>query len=145
MNRFDLDIRNIALGFVAAAVAVVTFHQGMIYVLKLASVLPNATPWSFRTGGPLGIPALVNQIFWGGLWGVAFAALFRMIPGSTSWLKGLVWGLVGPAFLGNWVLVPLFKGGPLFASFDIQRMMITLLIGGAFGLGLGLFYGLLRR
>jgi hypothetical protein len=145
MNRLDLDIRNLVLGFVAATLAVVTFHQGLIYALKLMSVLPNATPWSFRAIAPYNVPALVNQMFWGGLWGVAFAALFRMIPGGISWQKGLVWGLLGPAFLGNWVLVPLFKGGPLFASFDIQRMMITLLIGGAFGLGLGLFYGLLRR
>lgn len=145
MRALDLSPRSFLLGFIAAAIAVVTFHQGMILILKLANILPAAVPWGFRPIAPYGVPALVNQMFWGGLWGVAFAALFRMIPGNAAWIKGMVWGFLGPALLGNWVLVPLFKGGPLFAGFDLQRMMITVLIGVAFGLGLGLFYGLARR
>jgi hypothetical protein len=145
MRALDLSPRSLILGFIAAAIAVVIFHQGMILVLKLTNLLPTATPWNFRSFGPLGVPTLVNQMFWGGLWGVAFAALFRMIPGGSSLIKGLIWGLLGPALLGNWVLVPLFKGGALFAGFDVQRMVITVLIGAAFGIGLGLIYGLARR
>ena len=40
-------------------------------------------------------------MFWGGLWGVVFALIADQVPGRAIWLKGLIFGLLGP-LLVNW-------------------------------------------
>lgn len=140
-----VSLRNLALGFIAAVVSVLIFHQGTILILNVLNLLPSV-PWSLRPIGPFSVPVLVNQMFWGGLWGCLFAVIWPHLPGRGFWLKGLVFGLAGPMLLGNWLLVPLIKGGgPLFAGFDLRRMLISALIAAAFGVGLGLIYGGLRK
>ena len=58
---------------------------------------------------PWGVPRLVNNIFWGGLWGALFALIYEWIPGGMSWLKGLIFGLL-IVVVSNWILLPLIKG-----------------------------------
>ncbi len=144
MSGLITNPRSLVFGFIAGAIAVISFHQSMILILHLLKFLPNF-PWSFRPVGPMGVPALINSMFWGGLWGVAFAALLAFIPGRTLWQRGLVFGFLGPVLLGNWLLVPLFKGGAYFGGFVAQRMLISVLIGCAFGFGLALFYKMLQK
>jgi hypothetical protein len=55
-----------------------------------------------------------------------------------------MFGILGPWLLGNGILVPLAKGGPLLFGFAVPRMMIGALIGAAYGLGLGLIYTLVQ-
>jgi hypothetical protein len=153
------------LGFLAAAIAVVTVHQAIVYVLALYKFLPaTAQAWSmqeiktapgfvtaaFQAMGFKGLPQIVNSIFWGGLWGVVFAAVWPRLPGGAMWLRGLIFGLL-VALLSNWILVPFIKGvlfklpnQPFFAGFDPTRMLATGLILGGFGLTLGLVYGLIN-
>jgi hypothetical protein len=143
-----LSLKALAVGFIAGAVAVLLFHQGMVLVLYLTGQTPNF-PWSMRPVPPLGVPAIVNSMFWGGVWGVLFAVVAETLPRPALWLKGVVFGLLGPWLLGNGILVPLIKGGPLLFGGAVPRMIVGALIGAAFGLGLGLiyglFYGLLQR
>jgi uncharacterized membrane protein YagU involved in acid resistance len=139
-----LSLKTLGLGFVAGALAVLVFHQGMILLLHLAGQIPNF-PWSMRPVPPLGVPALVNSMFWGGVWGLLFALVVNALPVTSIWLKGIIFGILGPWLLGNGVLVPLIKGGPLLFGFSIQRMMVGAMIGAAFGLGLGLIFDVLRR
>jgi hypothetical protein len=131
--------KSLLLGFIAGALAVLLFHQGMVGLLYLLGSIPNP-PWNLGTmrGGLLPIPVLVNQMFWGGLWGMGFAVLWPMIPVGAAWLRGAVYGLLGPFLLGNGLLVPFFKGGAYFWGGQPQRMLIGSLIGAAFGAGLGL-------
>jgi hypothetical protein len=131
-------------GFAAGAAAVLVFHQGMVLLLHLAGTTPNF-PWSMRAVGPLSVPAIVNQMFWGGLWGVGFALVGSRIPIPGDLGRGAVYGLLGPWLLGNGVLVPLFKGGNLLFGFNPMNMWRGALIGAAFGLGLALFMRLLGR
>lgn len=138
-----LSLKALAIGFLAGALAVPLFHQGMVLILHLAGQVPNF-PWQMRPVPPFNVPTLVNQMFWGGVWGVVFAAVVEAIPGRSLLLKGVVFGLLGPWLIGNGLLVPLIKGGPLLFGFAPQRMLIGALIGAAFGLGLALIYGLLR-
>lgn len=143
---------DLAFGFVAAAVAVLTVHQGIVHVLGLYKMLPpTSIAWSTKPFGPLGIPTILNSVFWGGLWGVLFAAVWPKLPGATMWLKGMIFGLI-VAVVSNWMLVPFIKGTlfkvpnqTFFANLDPTRMAITLLIVGGFGTVLGLVFGLLRR
>jgi hypothetical protein len=89
-------------------------------------------------------------VFWGGLWGVLFALVYNWIPGGMSWLKGLIFGIF-IVVVSNWTLLPLIKGQVfgqanqvLFGGWNPQRMLIVMAIVGAFGLALGIIYGLIR-
>ncbi len=142
----NLNTRTAILGFIAGALAVLVFHQGMVLILHLMKQVPNF-PWNTSTfrGGPFPIPVIVNQMFWGGVWGIGFAAVVGLIPIAHNILRGVVYGLLGPALLGNGILVPLFKGGPLFWGFQPLRIVISALIASAFGAGLAVFYQLLSQ
>lgn len=128
-------------GFVAAAIAVLVAHQVMVLVLHLAGLIPNA-PYSFRPNA-WGVPVIINSLFWGGLWGVAFAFFAHRLPGDT-WLKGLLAGLIGPLLIGNWIVLPLIRGQTMFAGFVPMRMLIGALIAGAFGIGWAYIYKAMR-
>lgn len=132
------------LGFLAGVLAVLVFHQGMILVLNLIGMVPNP-PWSMRLTVPLSVPAIVNSMFWGGIWGLVFVAVADRLPVGNDIARGAVFGLLGPWLLGNGVLVPLFKGGAYLFGLDPRRMLIGALIGAAFGVGLALFWRLLAR
>jgi hypothetical protein len=96
----------IVLGFIAAAISVLIVHEGIIYLLNAAGYIPGRG-WSMTPAiPPWGVPRLVNNVFWGGLWGVLFALVYEWVPGGWSWLKGLIYGLfivvwsqLGPAAL----------------------------------------------
>jgi hypothetical protein len=144
-------IGRIVLGFVAAAITVVVVHESIIYALATAGFMPNRA-WSMTPAiPPWGVPRLINNIFWGGLWGVLFALAYDKIPGGASWLKGLIYGLF-IVVVSNWTLLPLIKGRVfgqanqvLFSGWDPQRMLVVVCIIGGFGIGLGIIYGLIAR
>jgi len=149
-------IVRLLIGFVAAAVAVLLVHQPIIAALAAAKVIPavafNMEPFktapaaiaqAFSAVGFNGFPTLFNLMFWGGLWGVLYGAVLAPLP-QAAWLKGLLLGAI-VVVAGNWLLVPLIKGGVLFGGFDPKRMAITALINVPFGIATGLIYGALRR
>jgi hypothetical protein len=136
--------KRVIYGFAAGAVAVLVFHQGMVLLLHLAGQIPRF-PWSMAPVAPLGVPTIVNQMFWGGLWGVAFAFVGSRLPVPNELGRGVVFGLLGPWLLGNGVLVPLIKGGNLLFGFNPQNMWRGALIGAAFGLGLAVVMKLIGR
>jgi hypothetical protein len=146
-------------GFVAAMLAVLLFHQPMVAILKAAGMLPptaqiynmaplgNAIPAVasvFKSIGFAGWPTLFNQLFWGGLFGALFGLIHHRLPGGTMLIKGLIFGLL-VVVLSNWLLLPLIKGQPIFAGYVPQRLIAGALSQAAFGTGIGLIYGLLRR
>lgn len=131
-------------GFIAGALAVLIFHQGMYLLLHLSGLIPNA-PWRMNPVPPYGVPTIINQMFWGGLWGAGFALLYDVLPGSAV-VKGLIFGMLGPMLLGSWLVVAFLKGQPLFAGafakgFDITKLRNGFLLNGiAFAIGIGLLY-----
>lgn len=134
-------MRNLILGFLAAALAVVVVHQGAVFLLASAG-LTTWKPWSMAPIPPFAVPSLVSQMIWGGLWGALFAAIWPRLPGATLAAKGLIFGVLGPLVSGRWLLVPLIKGEPLFAGFNTQTMLTQAVIIPLFGLGLAWLYGL---
>lgn len=137
------------LGSLAAAIAVVTVHEGIIYGLTQSGLI-RGTAWGMQPIPPWGVPRLLNSIFWGGLWGALFAAVYDRLPGHAPWVKGLVYGLLIVVF-SNWLLLPLIKGQVLgqpnqvlFAGWHPGRMAAVVMIVGGFGVALGVIYGLLR-
>lgn len=133
------------LGFVAAAASVLVFHQGMILILHLVGFIPNF-PWSFRPNA-WGVPQLINGMFWGGLYGIAFAFVLPRLPATWPiWLKGILLGVVINWFIMNQIVIPILRGTPMFGAFaNLARVHIGFLISAAFGLGWVLIYQLLRQ
>ena len=133
----DSPIKRAAMGFVAAVIAVLTFHQGMwalLHVLDLQGLkMPAAYP--FDGVPPWHVPRIVNLCFWGGLYGIVFGLLlprFRL----PIWLCGVITGFIA-AFVGL-VIVSAIKGTPIGGGWVVLSWVRSLLINGTWGLGLGL-------
>lgn len=134
-------LSRIAFGFIAGAIAVVTVHELINYGLLQQGLFPRK-PWSMDPSAMTGVPQIVSDMFWGGAWG----SLFALLVGSGSPVKGALFGMIGPALIGVFILVPLITGRfPMF--FDGAPNMIgsVLLILAGWGAATALLYGLMRR
>jgi len=128
-------MRTAMLGFVAAVLSVLVFHQGLVWLLHQGGLTPN-TPWSLRPVGPWGVPQIVSLCFWGGLWGILIAFILRGVRGAAL-LTGFLVGVLGAAMLG-WTLIPALKAQPLFAGGNAAALLRSGLINGTFGWGTAL-------
>jgi hypothetical protein len=128
------------LGFVAAAVSVLTFHQGAWALLHAAGLMPPA-PYPTDPVPPLGVPRIANFCFWAGLYGATFGLALPRLPRAPTWLLGLGLGLLATLVL--WFVVAPLKGQPVAGGFVPVRMLVTILIHGAWGIGVGLILPLL--
>ena len=137
-----LSAKDLLIGFLAAAIAVVVAHQVIVFILNQAGIWP-AKPWSMAPTGPYQIPTIVNSIFWGGLWGVVYAIVHPYLPGNETWLKGLIFGLL-IAVLSNFTLLALVKGQPLFMGMDGKKIAVVVTILAGFGTATALLYDRLR-
>ena len=136
-------VRDLGLGFLAGALAVAVFHQGMVVVLSQVGLIQSQV-YAMRGVPPFGVPTIVNQMFWGGLWGLLFAALADRLPPWPLLLLGFGFGVLGPV-LASWFVVAPLKGNPIAAGWVPQRMLASILINGCWGIGLALLYAGLRR
>jgi len=136
--------RLLLIGFVAGALATLTFHQLTIWLLTAAGAL-QGNPYSLRPVGPLGVPQVLNLAFWGGLWGCVFALIADRFPRNWPlWLAGFLFGAIAPTLVG-WFIVAPIRGQPVAQGFNPARMWAGPVINGMFGLGTAVFYDLLRR
>jgi|SRR5680860_321076 len=134
--------KNLLMGFLAAAIAVVTVHELINFVLLQAGVFPRV-PWSMEPAAMTGVPQIVSDMVWGGLWGILFALIHDRMPGGNTTVQGLIFGIVGPAIIGVFILVPLITGRfPLFFGGDPKLIISVLVILAGFGAGMGWLYGL---
>jgi hypothetical protein len=146
-------VRRVLLyGFLLGALGVFVFHQGVIFLLfHYGNNIPAVVSTVGRVSGPgwsfyqmmpspplpgLAVPQLVNQMFWGGLWGIAIAAMLRFTR-FPSLLGGLLIGVLGCVGVAVTVVASL-KGQPLFAGGNGQTLLRAALINGAFGWGTAL-------
>jgi hypothetical protein len=155
----------IIAGFLAGALAVLIFHQGMYLIMQNFLGIPlQGAPWrtnpaalwpelfgALKMSAP-SVPQILHQMIWGGLFGILFAFMLNSLPGGVSLIKGLVFGMVFPMLLGSWLIVAWVKSRPLMAGafdkggFNIMALRNGFLLNGvAFGLGLGILYPMLRR
>ncbi len=136
----SVSMKNLAAGFFAAAIATVTVHEIIKGALYKAGIIPLA-PWSLAPAAVTGVPEIVSAMFWGGVWGVIFALLYSAIPAASATMKGLIFGIVGPAIIGVFILVPLITGRfPLFFGGDLKLIGAVLLILAGFGAAMGWLY-----
>jgi len=126
-------------GFIAAAISVLTFHQGMIALLHATGTSPY-TPYRTTPIPPWGVPLIADLCFWGGLYGLVFGLL---LPRFTwpIWLCGLVLGCIA-ALVGMFVVAPI-KGAAIADGWHAWPIARSLLINGFWGLGVGLILPLM--
>ena len=113
-----------------------------MWLLNQAGVLPNG-PFRFTPIAPFGVPQIVNQAFWGGLWGVLIAFLIPRVR-VPELMFGALFGMVALTFV-NWVVLPAIRGTPYFGGGVLSRMWPALLISAAFGWGVALILREMRR
>ncbi len=141
----NLTLKHALIGFVAGAIATVTVHELINYALLQAGVFPRQ-PWSMTPAAMTGVPQIVSDAFWGGVWGVIFAALYDALPGDGATLKGLIFGVLGPALIGVFILVPLLTGRfPPFFGGDPALIGSVLLILAGSAAAMGWLYGMMAK
>ncbi len=85
MNQ-NSAISRFLLAFIAGFLAVIIFHQGMLALLYAINFAPRA-PFSTTPTQPFGIPQIWSSAFWGGVWGLVFAAIApRLGRNARYWI-----------------------------------------------------------
>jgi MFS-type transporter involved in bile tolerance (Atg22 family) len=128
-----------AQAFFAGFISTLIFHQGVLGVLYMANLLPNA-PFNMTPTQPLGVPSVISLAFFGGLWGILIVKLVEKLSGRKQILMSIIYGAIGPSFVALAVVFPI-KG----IAFNLMILPIALLLNGAWGLGTHLIMKMLRR
>jgi hypothetical protein len=135
-------------GFVAGCAAVLLFHQSLWGLFYLVGASPVA-PYLVQPIPPFGVPRIVSQTFWGGVWGLLLAPLVWRREGLAYWLTAAGFGLIILTLTGVY-LVPVLKGLPLgaFRTMDQVPLIIQImrpLLNLVWGLGTALLLELAKR
>jgi hypothetical protein len=132
-------LRSLLLGFVAGFVAVLVFHQGTAFLLyHVGNDIPavvsvfgkTSAPFAMAPTRPLGVPVVLSQAFWGGVWGMVLTLiLVKLRPPAI--LFATVFGALALTAVAV-SLVPYLKGLPTWNGTIPWR---GLLYNGAWGFG----------
>jgi hypothetical protein len=132
----------LATGFVAGVAGVLVFHQAALAALHAAGITPGVA-YSIKPTAPFGVPQVASLAFWGGLWGIVAALLFRRLAGARLVGALVVFGALAPTLVAWFVVAPL-KGLPAAGGFKAAAMMTGLIVNGAWGLGTGMLMAWFR-
>ncbi|MDO9707140.1 hypothetical protein [Paracraurococcus lichenis] len=135
-------LRTIIAGFIAGFIAVLVFHQGTAFLLHqfgnripavVAVLGQTSPPFNMAPTRPLGVPVVLSQAFWGGVWGLVLALiLVRLRPPAI--LFSTIFGALALTAVAV-TLVPALKGLPTWSGAIPWR---GLLYNGAWGFGTAL-------
>jgi hypothetical protein len=139
-----VSTRKLVLGFIAGFAAVLLFHQPALALLANIGFV-KANTYSLAATTPFGVPQVISISFWGGVWGVLYAAVEQRFPrGAAYWLAAFAFGAILPTLVSWFVVAPL-KGQAPAGGWQVNRMITGLVINGAWGLGTAIFLRILRR
>jgi hypothetical protein len=138
------NLSRFILAFIAGFLAVVIFHQGMLALLHGVNLTPRS-PFPTTPTQPLGIPQIWSLAFWGGVWGLIFAAIApRFRQDRSYWIGALLFGAIAPTLVA-WFLVAPLKNQPIAGGFQPAAMLTGLLVNGAWGIGTALLLSVLSK
>ena len=146
MNVF----KAIVLGFIAGAIATVTVHEFVSWLFSNPAVWTgwDRVPWSQEpvewAAVGIAVPKIANAMFWGGLWGAIFGLILGAHPMGSMTFRGAAMGIVGPAVLGLFLIVPMLKGEPPFFANDVSKIVPALVILACYGAATAWLYGAFR-
>jgi hypothetical protein len=120
--------------FAAGCLAVLTCHQGALAGLHALGVT-DRTAFVLTPTPPLGVPQVLSLAFWGGVWAVVLWPVAAGLAARTgSWIAGIGLLTVAPSLIA-WFLVAPLKGQPMTNVLQATVMATSLLINGAWGVG----------
>jgi len=140
---FTKPTNRLAAGFAAGFLSVLVFSSGTIALYHAGTPVPFS-PWSMAPVPPFGVPQTLSAAFFGGLWGVAYAAVEPWLPARLGWLAGGLVFSVLPLLVLWFVAFPL-KGIPVGGGFTAFGMQQGIVLHAVFGLGLAIFFRIIRR
>ena len=123
-------------GFVAGVIGVLVFHQPALALLHAFGIAPG-NAYAVKATSPFGLPQFMSLAFWGGLWGILAAALFRDLAGARLVGTMVVFGAIAPTLVAWFIVAPL-TGLPVAGGFKAAAMATGLIVNAAWGLGAGL-------
>jgi hypothetical protein len=133
----------LATGFAAGFLSVFVFSSGTIALYHLGGAPVPFAPWSMAPVPPFGVPQTLSAALFGGLWGLAYAAIERRLTAKAGWLAGgLVFGLL--PLLVLWFVVFPLKGIPVGGGFTAYGIQLGIVLHAVFGLGLAIFFRIIR-
>jgi hypothetical protein len=136
-------IKTIAFAFVAGAIGVLVFHQGLIWILNSAGVIPNS-PYSLKPTAPFGVPQFLSLAFFGGIWGIAMILIMERFQRANRLWVAFLFGGIFPPLVGALVVAPL-KGGNPADFLEWHHLVFGFFINAVWGLGTALAYRFERR
>lgn len=136
----ETTFNSLMFGFLAGVIAVITAHELISLVLLNAGVF-GRVPWSTEPALVSGIPQIASDAIWGGIWGAIFAVILGAKPRGSMTLRGALLGIVGPALLGVFLLVPFLRGEGIFLGGDVNAVVAVLMIAAGFGAATAWLYG----
>lgn len=142
--RSKVSATRLLLGYVAGFLAVLLFHQPALAILNAAGIA-GAQLYSMKPTVPLAVPQILSLAFWGGVWGIVFAAIEPRFPrGGLYWVYAFAFGAIFPTLVAWFVVAPM-KGLPMAAGWQLKRMIVGPLINGAWGVGTALLLAAAAR
>jgi len=138
------DFFHFALAFVAGFLSVLLFHQGMLALLHTVNFTP-ISPYPTKPTQPFGVPQIWSSAFWGGVWGLIFAAISpRFRQDKSYWVIALLFGAIAVTLVA-WFLVAPLKNQPIAGGWKPATMATGLLVNGAWGVGTAWLLRLFNR
>jgi hypothetical protein len=118
------------LGFIAAAISVLTFYQAMaeaLHVLALPGLMMPA-PYPTEPLVPFGIPRIANDCLLSGLYGIVFGLVWPRLTGP-AWLWGLGLGIIAAVIgLAAVPTITHLQPGAGWLSLNQYTTMITMVL-----------------
>ena len=140
-------LKKIVLGFIAGAIATVTVHEIISALFHNPGIWTGwpRPSWNMDPAEMTGIPQIVSDMFWGGLWGSLFGLILGDRPHGSTTLKGILMGLIGPALIGVFLVIPFFTGRfPMFFGGESSKIIPVLVILAGFGAATAWLYGMFQ-
>jgi hypothetical protein len=123
---------SIAGAFVVGFIAIAVFHQGSGWLLNMIGIYPPQ--YKTQPIPPFGVPQILSQCFWGGLWGIVLAWTLAHWQNVNYWLLAFAFGLIVPTLVG-WFVVPLIKGTPIMGGPPWMVQVVRPLPNAIWGVG----------
>jgi len=135
---------NINIGKAVLAGFIATLVLSLLMVVKgMMGLMPdlNVIKMLGHMMGSGPVPGWIAHFVIGAVvWGVGFALLFRFIPGSAPWQKGIVFA-IGAWVLMMVVVMPMAGAGLFGLKLGMMAAVMTLVLHVIFGAALGVAYG----
>jgi len=136
--------RTMLVGFIAGAVSVLVFHQAAFWIANEMGYT-RVPLYNLRPLPPLGVPTILSQAFWGGLWGIAAAFVVPRLPRPLNGALGWILFAAIIVTLVNWFIVQPIKGLPVGNGFRMPGPVVLPLDYALWGFGMWLIDRLMRN